>query len=390
MAMSGDHPRWLELEELRRRRSEKWRAYPPEVLPAFVAEMDISLSAPITEALNDAVARGDTGYAFPDPALAEAVSAHHARRFGWVHDPAAVALIPDVMTGVSEVLRRALPPGSGVVVNTPVYPPFFHHVEAAGCRVVEAPLARHGSGYVMDLEALEAAFRDGAAAYLLCNPHNPVGLVPTTGELRRIAALAESHAVLVLADEIHASLVMAGARHVPYLWLEEARPRGIAFVSASKGWNLPGLKCAQLVTASEPMRAIVARLPEELTFAASNLGVMASIAAYREGGPWLDELLLLLDENRGLLASLLAGRLPAVRYAPPQATYLAWLDCTSLDLSAEPAQVFLERGRVALRPGPDFGSGGRGFVRVTIATSAAILTEIVDRMLASLGGSDGT
>jgi cysteine-S-conjugate beta-lyase len=382
--MSGDPPRWLPLDQLRRRSSYKWRAYPADVLPAFVAEMDVTLPAPVTRALQDAIARGDTGYATPDPELSEAVAGFHRERFGWAPDPVAVTLVPDVMTGVTEILRRAVPTGSAVVINTPVYPPFFEHIGQAGCQVVEAPLARIGASHVLDLDTVEAAFATGAAAYLLCNPHNPTGLVFSADELGRIAELAERFQVLVLADEIHAPLALAGARQVPYLSLPEARGRGIALVSASKGWNLPGLKCAQVVTDSAPMRELVGRLPGELGFAAGNLGVIASIAAYRDGGEWLDQLLALLDRNRRLLADLLADRLPGIGCAPPRGTYLAWLDCTRLGLSDEPAKVFLERGRVALRRGPDFGAPGAGWARLTFATSPEILTEIVDRMRAAV------
>jgi cystathionine beta-lyase len=382
--MSDDQPRWLPLSELRRRRSYKWRAYPADVIPAFVAEMDVTLAGPVTRALEDAIATGDTGYATPDPELAAGVASFHLARFGWQIDPADVWLIPDVMAGVSEILRRAVPPGSGVVINTPVYPPFFHHIGETRCRVVEAPLARAGTGWALDLDALETAFTTGAAVYLLCNPHNPTGLVFTADELRQIAELAERFRVLVLADEIHAPLTLTGARHVPFLSLPEAQARGIALVSASKAWNLPGLKCAQLVAASPALRALVRRLPEELVYGAGNLGVIASIAAYRDGGPWLDQLLVLVDRNRRLLADLLADRLPGVGYAPPQGTYLAWLDCTRLELHGEPAKVFLKKGRVALRRGPDFGSVGAGWVRATIATSPEILAEIVERMRAAL------
>ena len=378
--MSSDRPRWLSLPELRARRSYKWRAYPADVLPTFVAEMDVTLAEPVTRVLQEALAAGDTGYATPDPELAAAVASFHLAHFGWQLEPAGVRLIPDVMTGVTEVLRSAIPPGSGVVVNTPVYPPFFAHIGSAGCRVVEAPLTRSGAGYALDLDALEAAFAAGASAYLLCNPHNPTGLVLTVVELRRVAELAERFQVLVLADEIHAPLTLVGSRHVPYLSLPEAHAHGIAFVSASKGWNVPGLKCAQLVTAAAPMRDLAARLPEELGYGAGNLGVIASIAAYRDGGPWLDDLLVLIDRNRRLLADLLADRLPTVGYVPPRGTYLAWLDCSELGLPEEPARVFLERGRVALRPGPDVGTLGRGWVRATIATAPEILTEIVERM----------
>jgi cystathionine beta-lyase len=382
--MSDDQPRWLPLSELRRRRSYKWRAYPADVIPTFVAEMDVTLAAPVTRALQDAIAAGDTGYALPDPELSEAVSSFHLARFGWQLDPADVRLIPDVMAGVSELLRRAVPPGSGVVVNTPAYPPFFHHIGETRCRVVEAPLARAGAGWALDLDTVEAAFTTGAAVYLLCNPHNPTGLVMTEEELRKIAELAERFRVLVLADEIHAPLTLEGARHVPFLSIPEARARGIALVSASKAWNLPGLKCAQLVTAAPALRSLVHRLPEELVYGAGNLGVIASIAAYRDGGPWLDQLLVLVDHNRRLLGDLLADRLPEVGYVPPQGTYLAWLDCTRLELPGEPAKVFLKKGRVALRRGPDFGSIGTGWVRATIATAPAILVQIVERMRAAL------
>ena len=382
--MNPDRPRWLSLPELRTRRSYKWHAYPADVLPTFVAEMDVTLAEPVTRVLQEAVADGDTGYATPDPELAAAVAGFHLARYGWRLDPGGVSLIPDVMTGVTEVLRSALPPGSGVVVNTPVYPPFFGHIASAGCRVVEAPLARSGAGYRLDLDALAAAFAAGALAYLLCNPHNPTGLVLSVDELRRVAELAERFRVLVLADEIHAPLTLSGSRHVPYLSLPEAQAHGIAFVSASKGWNLPGLKCAQLVTAAGPMRAVVGQLPEELGYGAGNLGVIASIAAYRDGGSWLDELLLMIERNGRLLGDLLADRLPEVGYIAPQGTYLAWLDCSALGLPEEPARVFLQKGRVALRPGPDFGTLGRGWVRATIATHAEILTEIVERMRAAL------
>ncbi len=378
--MTPGAARWVTLDELRARRSFKWHAQPPDVLPAFIAEMDVTLAPAVARSLVEAVERGDTGYAFPDPELGTAASGFQGERFGWNPDPSGISLIPDVMSGIGAVLRRALPEGGGVVVNTPVYPPFFDHIAAAGCRVVEAPLARDGSGYALDLDAVEAALRGGARAYLLCNPHNPTGLVHSAAELRRVAGLAERHGALVLSDEIHAPLTLAGARHLPYLSLPEARGRGISFISATKGWNLPGLKCAQLVTASEPMRALAASLSPELRFGASNLGVIASIAAYREGGAWLDELLVLIDRNRRLLGDLLAERLPEIGYTPPRATYLAWLDCSALRLGDDPARVFLERGRVALRSGPDFGRSGAGWVRATMATAPETLREIVERM----------
>jgi cystathionine beta-lyase len=376
------------LEQLRRRRSAKWRTFPADVLPAFIAEMDYRLAPAIAAAVNAAVGDGDCGYAWPDAELGEAVAGFAARRYGWHFGSADVGLIPDVMAGVTELLRLAVPEGGGVVINTPVYPPFFSHIRAAGCTVVESPLARDGDGYALDLDALAHAFARGARVYLLCNPHNPTGIVLSRGELERIAELAERHAVLVFADEIHAPLVLPGAQHTAYLSLgESAAARGIAFVSASKGWNIPGLKCAQAVATSAPMRALIQRLDEDTWERAGNLGIVASIAAYRDSVEWLDRVVTALHGHRRLLRSLLERELPGVRYVPPAAGYLAWLDCRSLGFDREPVDMFLERGRVALGPGLTFGANGAGHVRITFATSEALLREIVARMAAALGAS---
>ena len=370
----------VSLTELRRRASYKWRAFPDDILPAFVAEMDFPLAPPVAAAIVDAVALGDAGYAWPIQELGEALSGFLQARFRWSVDPTDVTLLPDVMVGITEVLRRAVNPSDGVVINTPVYPPFFDHIVEAGCKVVEAPLADGPDGYELDFAILERAFSSGRV-YLLCNPHNPTGRVFSRSDVERIAELAELHDVLVLSDEIHAPLALQGAVHTPFLSLGEyAAKRAVAFISASKAWNIPGLKCAQVVATSDAMRALVGRLPEGMGFRAGNLGVMASIAAYRDGSPWLDELLAVLDRNRQLLGDLLEEHLPAVRYTRPEGTYLAWLDCRGLGLKDEPVDVFRERGRVALGPGPKFGAHGTGHVRVTMGTSAGILRTIVERM----------
>jgi cystathionine beta-lyase len=343
------------------------------------------LAPPIEAAVAEALALGDTGYAWQIPELGEALSAFARDRFAWHFDPADVALLPDVMNGVTEVLRVALKPGDGVVINTPIYPPFFRHVLEAGCQVVEAPLEEGFGGYQLDLDAVEGAFKAGARGYLLCNPHNPTGRVFARAELEVVAALAERYGVKVFADEIHAPLVLTGARHTSFLSLgEQAAELGAVLISASKAWNIPGLKCAQLVVASEAMRSMVKRLPEGLSSRAGNLGVIASIAAYRDGGPWLDELLEVIDRNRHLLRELLAEYLPPIRMGPPQGGYLAWLDCRALGLGEEPVDFFLKRARLALGPGANFGAPGRGHVRITMATTEEILREIVERMRAAV------
>ncbi|PWR10175.1 cystathionine beta-lyase [Micromonospora acroterricola] len=372
--------RQLTIDQLRQRTSLKWREYPDDVLPLWVAEMDVPLAEPVARAITDAVARGDTGYT-AGTAYPQALAEFARRRWGW--DGLAVertALVPDVMHGVIEALRVVTEPGDAVVVNCPVYPPFYEFVAHAGRRIVEAPL---GEDLRIDLGALEDAFRQARAggrpaAYLLCNPHNPTGVLHTADELAAVASLAERHGVRVVADEIHAPVVVGGGRFVPYLSVPGAE-NGLSLMSASKGWNLAGLRGALLI-AGPAAAGDLARVPVDVSVSTSHLGVIAHTAAFRDGGEWLDALLTGLDDNRRLLAALLAEHLPAIRYRPGQATYLAWLDCRALGLGDDPATVFLDRGQVALNSGLAFGTGGGGHVRLNLATAPELITEAVRRM----------
>ncbi|PJE98103.1 cystathionine beta-lyase [Streptomyces carminius] len=371
------------MAELRRRTSAKWRAHPEDVLPLWVAEMDVPLAEPVARALTETVALGDTGYP-AGTGYAEALASFAEERWDWRIGTERTALVPDVMVGIVEVLKLVTGPGDAVVVNPPVYPPFYAFVEHLGRRIVEAPL---GADHRLDLRTLRGAFGSATAggrraAYLLCSPHNPTGTVHTRAELERVAALAGEYRIRVVSDEIHAPLVLPGAEHTPYPSVRGASD-SFAVLSASKAWNLAGLKAA-LVVAGPGAAEDLARMPEEVWHGASHLGVIAHSAALRHGGDWLDALLAGLDGNRRLLAGLLAEHLPAVRYRPAQGTYLAWLDCRALGLGDDPAAVFLERGRVALNSGPDFGTGGAGHVRLNTATSPEVLTEAVRRMAAAL------
>jgi cystathionine beta-lyase len=386
--VSGQQPTTSDLRPyvgLRHRRSSyKWRAFPEDVLPAFVAETDFDLAPAVERALEAAVTHGDTGYTARSPHLGVAFASFAGRRYDWHVDPENVAVIPDVMSGVLEVLRRVARLGAGVVINTPVYHPFFTHIAEAGCRVVEAPLARKDEGYELDLDALERGF-DDASVYLMCNPQNPTGLVFNRAQLEQIVALAERHDVTILADEIHAPLVLGGAQHLPLLSLgTEASARTIAFHSASKAWNIPGLKCAQAVCNSGAMRAILGSLPEAVTFRTGHLGVVASIAAYADGSPWLDDLLRTLGRNHDLFADLLSQSQTGLRHVRPSATYLAWLDCRALGVGDDPAVLFRERGRVAFDSGLRFGACGAGYCRATLATDEATIHEMVRRVVAAL------
>jgi cystathionine beta-lyase len=370
----------LSLERLRQRRSAKWRHYPPDVLPAWVAEMDFPLAAPVKRVLLEAIELDDCGY--PDPAELGAAFAEFAlQRHGWVVEPTAVSPSPDVVGALTAVLKELAAPGDRVVINTPVYHPFFAVVEEAGCELVEVPL----TGAELDVEGIDRAFADGAAALILCSPHNPTGGVPSRAELEAIAASAARHGAWVLADEIHASLTLPGAEHLPFLTVSEAaRQRGVAFWSASKAFNLAGLRCAQIVTGSADAAALIERLPVSATHC-GHLGALGSIAAFRDGGPWLDGVLAALDHNRSLLAQLFSERLPEVVYKPPRAGYLAWLDFRGLGLGPDPAGSILERGRLALSPGPQFGPQGAGFARLNLGTSPALVEEAVKRICRAVG-----
>ncbi|GAA1827965.1 MalY/PatB family protein [Microlunatus capsulatus] len=375
----------LSLDALRRRQSLKWRAYPPDVLPLFVAEMDTLPAPAVRAALDEALDLGDTGYPW-GPGYAEAYADAAQAAWGWRPDPAATALVADVMTGVVEVLALVTGPGDAVVIVPPVYPPFAGFVTHTGRRLVEAPLGVDGR---LDLDALERACADAAAggrraALLLASPHNPTGTVHTAAELAAVAALAERHGVRVVVDEIHAPLTRVdGPAFTPYLAVPGAE-RGFVVFSASKAWNLAGLKAA-LAVAGPGAAAELAAMPEVVGHGASSLGVLAHTAALRGGQEWLAEHRAGLDAQQRLLGRLLAEHLPALRWTPPQATYLAWLDCRALDLPADPAAFFLEHARVALGVGPDFGTGGAGHVRLNFATSTAVLTEAVERMAAAVG-----
>ncbi|MEU7845872.1 aminotransferase class I/II-fold pyridoxal phosphate-dependent enzyme [Micromonospora parva] len=377
--------RQLTIDQLRQRTSLKWREHPDDVLPLWVAEMDVPLAEPVALAITDAVARGDSGYT-AGTAYPQALAEFARRRWGW--DGLAVertALVPDVMHGVVEALRLVTEPGDAVVVNCPVYPPFYEFVAHAGRRVVEAPL---GDALRIDLDALEEAFRRARAggrpaAYLLCSPHNPTGVVHSAAELTAVADLAERHGVRVVADEIHAPVVAGGARFVPYLSVPGAE-NGLSLMSASKGWNLAGLRGGLLI-AGPAAAADLARVPFGVSVSTSHLGVIAHTAAFRDGGEWLDALLTGLDDNRRLLADLLAEHLPAVGYQPGQGTYLAWLDCRALGLGDDPATVFLDSARVALNSGLTFGTGGGGHVRLNLATAPELITEAVRRMAGVVG-----
>lgn len=374
------------LAELRRRSSAKWTVYEPDVIPAWVADMDFELAPPIRAALEAKLARSDLGYPqmYERSGLVELFCARAAARYDWHVEASQVEFFSDVVQAIYLCLMTLSEPGDGVLIQTPIYPPFLHAVDETGRRAVHCPLVPAATGHEIDFDALDAAARD-ARVLLLCHPHNPTGRAFTRKELEGIARIVLRHDLLVVSDEIHADLMLDARRHVAFASLTpEVGERTVTLTAASKAFNIAGLCLACGVFGSDALRDRFRTIPGHVRGGRSALGMAAAAAAWREGDGWLEETLGVLRANRERVAAHVAREWPAVRHAPPEATYLAWLDCTALGLGEEPWRFFLREARVALGEGPAFGPPGRGCVRINFATTPAILGEVLGRMSAAL------
>jgi cystathionine beta-lyase len=366
---------------------EKWTHYPEDVLPLWVADMDFPIAEPIRRVLRFAVDRSDLGYPIhPAPTDVPEITASHMHdRFGWLPDPGCVEILSDVVQGMYVAVQQFSEPGDGVVVQTPIYPPFLGCARALKRRLVENPLASGPSGPGVDTEALRAAVDDHTRVILLCNPHNPTGRVFRREELEGVAKLALERDLVVVSDEIHADLVYSGHRHVPFASLSpEVEARTITLSAASKAFNVAGLRCAVVIFGSAALKRRFNQLPRHLRGGVSLPGIEALRAAWRHGRPWLDQVLAHLERNRDRVTAFVRDELSGIRLHPPEATYLAWLDCRDLALEPSPYEFFLRRARVALSDGRTFGASGRGFVRINFATSRTILDDALGRMASAL------
>ncbi len=369
------------LDQLHNRRSKKWRTYPADVLPLFVAEMDLPVAEPIKRTLHEMIDASDLGYSGIVPELAEAFNKFSVRNWNWAIDPTQFQLATDVALASIQVLGKFTNPGDKIGLSSPTYYNIFNWITDVSGHAVDIPLARDTEGtWTLDLAGIEEAFAAGVKAYILCNPHNPVGYIPSRLELAHLADLADEYGVLVLSDEIHSPLLYAQSTFTPYLSINErAKRTGVVITSASKAWNLAGLKCAQIITADESRAQTIKTLPESMKMGSSLLGAWASVAAYNEGEEWLATAIELLDQNRKLVQYLLTENLPLAKYRIPDATYLAWIDLSAYQ-PVEPAAYILEFAKVAFSEGTTFGSTGAGHVRLNFATSPEIITEAITRM----------
>lgn len=373
------------VDVLRRRGSVKWSACADDMLAAWVAEMDYPVAEPVRAAIAAAVESEYFGYPPSDmdtglPSAGARWLSGHGLRVKSEN----IRLVPDVLRGIELAIDQYSVPDSSVVLATPAYPPFFEVAKVCGRSVVEVPALVEGVRWVLDLAGIDAALAGGAGTVILCNPHNPLGTVFTRQELADLAAVVERHGARVVADEVHSPLVYSESTYVPYASVSSAAAgHSVTLASASKGWNLPGLKCAMVVLSSDDDVSAWNEISMLRTHGASTLGIVGNRAAFTAGGAWLDETVAYLEGNRDLLAHMLAEQAPDVTFYPPQGTYLAWLDCSAYGLD-NPAEHIATHGRVKLNDGATFGAAGTGGVRLNFATSRAILEDIVTRVVKAL------
>jgi len=383
----------LDAEQLGRRLNEKWNTYPDkDVLCAWVAEMDFPLARPIRAVLENALATNDLGYAIAlrDTGLAETFAARMDERFGWRIDAERCEVLSEVVQGLYLSLLAYSSPGEGAVVQTPIYPPFLSSVRETKRALVENRLVRASAArdarYEIDFDALAAASGPTTRLLMLCNPHNPTGRVFERGELERLATFALERDWIVVSDEIHGDLVHDGRTHIPFASLApEVEARCVTLTSASKAFNIPGLRTAVAHFGSRELQErFAAALPRHVRGGIGILGIYATIAAWRDSQPWLDSVRGYIERNRDAALTFLAERCPEVATTPLEATYLMWLDFGALELAPSPARFLYEHARVALSDGRAFGPGLDGFARLNLATSRPILLEILERIAAAI------
>lgn len=378
----------VDIEALRRGRGAKWTQVAADVLPAWVADMDFAVAEPIRRVVAEMAGRSDFGY--PLGPTRDGVPAAFARRmqqrFGWRVEPERVDVLTDVVQGLHLAVSVFSEPGDAVVCPMPIYPPFLEALRANRRTPVWKRFVRTPRGWITDLERLRAEMPPETKLLLVCNPHNPTGHALAREELEALAGIAIERDLVVVSDEIHADLVLPGAVHVPFATISpEAAARTITLSSASKAYNIAGLRCAVAVFGTRELQRKFQHVHRHARGGLNTIGLAATEVAWSGAcDEWLDGALRYLAGNRDFVAEEIARRWPKMVHVRPEATYLAWIDCNALALEPTPQRYLLDRARVALSEGADFGEDGHGFVRLNFATSRGVLTQILDRMEAAL------
>jgi len=366
--------------------SIKWSLFGDDVLPLWVADTDFRSPNAVIEALQKRVEHGVLGYPIDPPELGELVAARMAERYGWKVTPKDMLFVPGVVPGFNLACQAVTRPEESLIVQPPVYPPILQAAQNASARSIQAELARKSDGsYEVDYDALEELIEEDTRCLLLCNPHNPVGKVFSRAELEKLAEICLRHNLIICSDEIHSDLVFSGNQHVPIASLsEEIANNTVTLIAPSKTFNIPGLECAVLICTNHELLEKIKHARRGLVGGVNIMGLTAAIAAYRDGDGWLGEMMEILEGNRNFLMEFLDKRIPEVKMYKPDATYLAWLDCSQLKLAGKLSKFFLKKAGVALNNGEDFGPGGTDFVRLNFGCSRELLIDALDRMAKSV------
>jgi cystathionine beta-lyase len=377
--------------------SIKWNQYEADVLPLWVADMDYPVAEPIQRVLRERIEHGIYGYpdthAYlnPFPELREVLVERMERLYNWQISPEELLFLPGVIVGLNLTCHALAVRGGNVVVQTPVYPPFLRLADNAGMEHHDAMLERRSDGhYEIDWETLEAGLNKQTRVFILCNPHNPVGRVFRKDELERMAMLCLKHRVVICSDEIHCDLLFKGKRHTPIASLDkEIAQNTITLMSPTKTFNIAGLQCSFAIVQNQELRKTLEQSMQGLVIWINLLGQAATLAAYRDGQEWLEQVLHYLEGNRDYLYEFVQDHLPMVQTVKPEGTYLAWLDCRNSSIQGNPCEFFLKEARVALNDGTTFGNGGEGFVRLNFACSWVMLSQALERMRAAFERMSG-
>jgi len=371
--------------------SAKWQYYGDDVLPLWVADMDFRSPQPVIDALVERARHGIFGYGMPPESLYQTLLERLATRHHWNVSKDALVFLPGLVTGLNVVARAIGEPGDGVVMTTPIYPPFFSAVQNAGRTLDAARLREVREGrlvrYELDFDALEAAVTPKTRLFLLCNPHNPTGHVYTRAELEQIATFCERHDLIICSDEIHCDLLLGDAPHISIATLgPEVARRCVTLLAPSKTFNVPGLGFSFAVVENEDLRSKLQKAADGIVPHPNLLGYAAAEAAYRDGGPWLEALTHYLRDNRDLLVEFVREHMPDVATTIPEGTYLAWLDFRDVPLpeGVDPFRFCLEHAKVALNDGAIFGAGGEGFTRLNFGCPRSTLLLALEEIAQAL------
>jgi cystathionine beta-lyase len=372
------------LNQLHKKTSSKWRRYNSEILPMHVAEMDFDIAPAIKSEIMQRVTAGDLGYLGPIPELGEAMNSFAQSRWNWSVDPKLVSPAVDVGVAAVEMFRVLAAPGDSVLINSPVYTNFFTWIDEVKLNLVDVPLVFDAGSWQLDLAGIETAFQSGVKVYLLCNPQNPVGRVHTKGELAAIAELANKYGVAVISDEIHAPLTYSDQEFTPYLSIPAAAESGYTITSASKAWNIAGLKAAVIISGSNKASQKISKMPPAVHWRTSIIGAFSMVTALTSAVDWLNQTIDRLDKNRFLVKELLAAELPEISYEIPSSSYLAWLNLSAYGQNASWHDLLLAKGKVAIVPGQDFGKQYQDYVRLNFATYPEVLEAGIARIKTAL------